>query len=125
MQIRASRTEDFHIDMILSVSLSCSHDTCTRYTFDTYCFVFLQNINIMHISEAPMQCYISQKEIAKDATVIHISETPHLNRNWYFSRKEIEHNTPSRSDGIDYKQEQHLRKLYCSFLQELGIELKV
>lgn len=72
-----------------------------------------------------MQCYISQKEIAKDATVIHISETPHLNRNWYFSRKEIEHNTPSRSDGIDYKQEQHLRKLYCSFLQELGIELKV
>ncbi|CAH1420088.1 unnamed protein product [Lactuca virosa] len=71
--------------------------------------------------EAPMQCYISQKEIVKE----HISEAPHLNRNWYFSRKEIEHHTPSRSDGIDYKHEQHLRKLYCSFLQELGIELKV
>lgn len=67
----------------------------------------------------PMQCHISQKEIAQD-------EATHLyTQKWYFTRKEIEFHTPSRSDGIDYKNEQHLRKQYCSFLQELGIELKV
>lgn len=66
----------------------------------------------------PVQRDISQKEIAAEA-----SQLP--TQKWYFSREEIEFHTPSRSDGIDYKQEEHLRKLYCSFLQELGIELKV
>ncbi|XP_057469798.1 cyclin-T1-3 [Actinidia eriantha] len=48
-----------------------------------------------------------------------------LTRKWYFSRKEIEDHSPSRNDGIEYEQEAELRKLYCSFLQELGMELNV
>ena len=44
---------------------------------------------------------------------------------WYMSRKEIEENSPSRRDGIDLKKETYLRKSYCTFLQDLGIRLKV
>ncbi|CAA0833796.1 Cyclin-T1-5 [Striga hermonthica] len=44
---------------------------------------------------------------------------------WYFSRKEIEENSPSRRDGIDLKKEAYLRKSYCTFLQDLGMRLKV
>ncbi|XWS19955.1 hypothetical protein CRYUN_Cryun31cG0060000 [Craigia yunnanensis] len=44
---------------------------------------------------------------------------------WYFSRKEIEENFPSRMDGIDLKKETYLRKSYCTFLQDLGMRLKV
>lgn len=45
--------------------------------------------------------------------------------NWYFSRKEIEENSPSKQDGIDLKKEAYLRKSYCTFLQDLGMRLKV
>jgi cyclin T len=44
---------------------------------------------------------------------------------WYMSRKEIEENAPSRKDGIDLKKETYLRKSYCTFLQDLGMRLKV
>ncbi|XP_019057357.1 PREDICTED: cyclin-T1-5 [Tarenaya hassleriana] len=44
---------------------------------------------------------------------------------WYFSRKEIEEHSPSRRDGIDLKREIYLRKSYCTFLQDLGMRLKV
>lgn len=44
---------------------------------------------------------------------------------WYFSRKEIEENSTSRRDGIDLKKEAYLRKSYCTFLQDLGMRLKV
>lgn len=44
---------------------------------------------------------------------------------WYFSRKEIEEDSPSRQDGIDLKKENYLRKSYCTFLQDLGMRLKV
>ncbi|KAJ6774818.1 hypothetical protein OIU79_018075 [Salix purpurea] len=44
---------------------------------------------------------------------------------WYFSRKEIEENSPSKQDGIDLKKEAYLRKSYCTFLQDLGMRLKV
>ena len=44
---------------------------------------------------------------------------------WYMSRKEIEENSPSRKDGIDLKKETYLRKSYCTFLQDLGMRLKV
>ncbi|KAK6916916.1 Cyclin, N-terminal [Dillenia turbinata] len=44
---------------------------------------------------------------------------------WYMSRKELEDNCPSRADGIDLKRETHLRKSYCTFLQDLGMRLKV
>ncbi|KAG6767140.1 hypothetical protein POTOM_028319 [Populus tomentosa] len=43
---------------------------------------------------------------------------------WYFSRKEIEDNSPSRQDGIDLKKEAYLRKSYCTFLQDFGMRLK-
>ncbi|CAN8246052.1 unnamed protein product [Cochlearia groenlandica] len=44
---------------------------------------------------------------------------------WYFGRKEIEENSPSRLDGIDLKKETYFRKSYCTFLQDLGMRLKV
>lgn len=44
---------------------------------------------------------------------------------WYMSRKEIEENSPSRGDFIDLKRETYLRKSYCTFLQDLGMRLKV
>ncbi|XP_076911346.1 cyclin-T1-3-like [Bidens hawaiensis] len=68
-----------------------------------------------------MQCDVSQREIAGDE----VEASQVVGHKWYFSRKEIESCSPSRYDGIDYKQEEHLRKIYCSFLQELGMELKV
>ncbi|KAL6207465.1 hypothetical protein ACLB2K_018423 [Fragaria x ananassa] len=45
-------------------------------------------------------------------------------RKWYFTKQEIE-DSPSRRDGISMKKESHLRSLYCSFLQEIGMKLKV
>lgn len=45
-------------------------------------------------------------------------------RRWYFTKQEIE-DSPSRRDGISTKKESHLRSLYCSFLQEIGMKLKV
>ncbi|KAL6643554.1 hypothetical protein ACP70R_018320 [Stipagrostis hirtigluma subsp. patula] len=52
-------------------------------------------------------------------------EAGQLGASWYFSRKEIEENSPSRKDGIDLKKESSLRRSYCNFLQELGMKLKV
>lgn len=52
-------------------------------------------------------------------------EKPEDGGRWYFSRKEIEENSPSRRDGIDLKKETYLRKSYCTFLQDLGMRLKV
>ncbi|KAI0507030.1 hypothetical protein KFK09_013148 [Dendrobium nobile] len=53
-------------------------------------------------------------------------EEPHdYSARWYFSRKEIEENSPSRRDGIDLKKEAYFRKSYCTYLQDLGMRLKV
>lgn len=52
-------------------------------------------------------------------------EPESLGSGWYFARKEIEENSPSRRDGIDLKKEAYLRKSYCTFLQDLGMRLKV
>ncbi|XP_045799745.1 cyclin-T1-5-like [Trifolium pratense] len=52
-------------------------------------------------------------------------EKPDDGSRWYFSRKEIEENSPSQADGIDLKKETYLRKSYCTFLQDLGMRLKV
>ncbi|CAM0874540.1 unnamed protein product [Alopecurus aequalis] len=53
------------------------------------------------------------------------AEDVNLGASWYFSRKEIEENSLSRRDGIDLKKESFLRKSYCTYLQELGVRLKV
>ncbi|PIA52680.1 hypothetical protein AQUCO_01000504v1 [Aquilegia coerulea] len=52
-------------------------------------------------------------------------DKPEEGGRWYLSRKEIEENSPSRRDGIDLKKETYLRKSYCTFLQDLGMRLKV
>ncbi|CAN1809135.1 CYCT1-5 [Linum perenne] len=52
-------------------------------------------------------------------------DRPEEGAGWYFTRKEIEENSPSRLDGIDLKKETYLRKSYCTFLQDLGMKLKV
>ncbi|KAI9122709.1 hypothetical protein K1719_006549 [Acacia pycnantha] len=44
---------------------------------------------------------------------------------WYLSRKLIEEYSPSRRDGIGLKKETYLRRSYCTFLQDLGMRLKV
>ncbi|GFQ05922.1 cyclin-t1-3 [Phtheirospermum japonicum] len=44
---------------------------------------------------------------------------------WYLSRRELEEDSPSRRDGIDLKKETYFRKSYCTFLQDLGMRLKV
>lgn len=54
-----------------------------------------------------------------------MEEPDNLGSGWYFSRKEIEENSPSRRDGIDLKKEAYHRKTYCTFLQDLGMRLKV
>eukprot|EP00249_Psilotum_nudum_P021338 c28074_g2_i3 orf=858-1712(-) len=43
----------------------------------------------------------------------------------YFSREEIDRCSPSRRDGIDVHEENHLRHSYCSFLQNLGMRLQL
>ncbi|PON67536.1 Cyclin [Trema orientale] len=55
----------------------------------------------------------------------HSQDKPEDGGRWYFSRKEIEENSPSRHDGVDLKKETYLRKSYCTFLQDLGMRLKV
>lgn len=52
-------------------------------------------------------------------------EKPEDGSRWYLSRKEIEELSPSKQDGIDLKKETYLRKSYCTFLQDLGMRLKV
>lgn len=52
-------------------------------------------------------------------------DIPEDGSRWYFSKKEIEENSPSKLDGVDLKKEAYLRKSYCSFLQDLGMRLKV
>ncbi|XP_019174540.1 PREDICTED: cyclin-T1-3-like isoform X4 [Ipomoea nil] len=68
--------------------------------------------------------YPSHHKAQSIALSKYLQEDPQSLRRWYFSREEIENHSPSRKDGIDYEKESGLRKLYCSFLQELGIELK-
>ena len=60
----------------------------------------------------------------------HVNENGRVHRpedggRWYFSREEIEEDSPSRCDGIDLKKETYLRKSYCTFLQDLGMRLLV
>ncbi|KAL0351824.1 UNVERIFIED_CONTAM: Cyclin-T1-4 [Sesamum calycinum] len=52
-------------------------------------------------------------------------ESLSLKPKWYFTKQEIEERSPSRKAGIHLEHESHLRQLYCSYLQELGMELKV
>ncbi|CAM6101077.1 unnamed protein product [Calypogeia fissa] len=54
-----------------------------------------------------------------------LEEPDHSSSNWYFLREEIEKRSPSRLDGIDLKKETYFRKSYCTFLQDLGMCLKV
>lgn len=63
---------------------------------------------------------------SRHAASMCLSEQPDSSpRKWYFSREEIEDYSPSRKDGIGFEREEQLRKLYCSFIQELGMKLKV
>ena len=52
-------------------------------------------------------------------------EPEHSCCEWYFAREYIESSSPSRQDGIDAAKEAYLRKSYCTFLQDLGMRLKV
>ncbi|KAJ6938493.1 cyclin-T1-3-like [Populus alba x Populus x berolinensis] len=64
--------------------------------------------------------------MARIATSMHLPKEPQYHtRKWYFSRQEIEDFSPSRRDGIEAEKESQLRKLYCSFIKELGVKLKV
>ncbi|CAI9777850.1 unnamed protein product [Fraxinus pennsylvanica] len=66
----------------------------------------------------------SCQQISRDAAGMYLQGEPHsFKPNWYFTREELDL-SPSRKDGISSEEESHLRQLYCSYLQELGMELK-
>ncbi|KAL8052604.1 hypothetical protein ABFS82_05G015700 [Erythranthe guttata] len=44
---------------------------------------------------------------------------------WYFSKKEIEENSPSRQDGVSLENETFLRWSHSNYLQDLGKLLTV
>ncbi|KAF8649679.1 hypothetical protein HU200_064220 [Digitaria exilis] len=44
---------------------------------------------------------------------------------WYFTREELEKFSPSRKDGITESKESEIRHLYCSFIRDVGIRLKL
>ncbi|KAG6512052.1 hypothetical protein ZIOFF_030145 [Zingiber officinale] len=71
----------------------------------------------------------SHHEMADDSTYKFSQDRPEEVKlpgaSWYLGRKDIEENFPSRRDGIDLKKETYLRKSYCTFLQDLGMRLKV
>ncbi|KAJ7957787.1 Cyclin family protein [Quillaja saponaria] len=76
------------------------------------------------IVEAPQNT--SQSGIARNEAIMCAPKGPLCcSHTWYFSREEIEDHSPSRKDGIDHNAESELRKLYCSFIRELGMQLKV
>lgn len=56
---------------------------------------------------------------------VSLEEPEHSSSQWYFPRDHIESTSPSRLDGIDSAKESYLRKSYCTFLQDLGMHLKV
>ncbi|MCL7040566.1 hypothetical protein MKW94_013637 [Papaver nudicaule] len=74
------------------------------------------------LQQYPSQCGVARNgcEVSKN-----LEEFQGGNRGWYFSKKEIGDHSPSRKDGIDFEKESELRKLYCSFLQDLGMKLNV
>ncbi|KAI3464915.1 hypothetical protein Pfo_021578 [Paulownia fortunei] len=76
---------------------------------------------VRHLPGNPSHHYVLE-----DATCMYSQEEPpSFKPKWYFTKEEIEEHSPSRKDGIDREYESHLRQLYCSYLQELGMELKV
>jgi len=44
---------------------------------------------------------------------------------WYYSRKDLENNSPSKKDGIDWRRENELRASYCKFIQNMGMKFRV
>ncbi|EES07541.2 hypothetical protein SORBI_3004G302600 [Sorghum bicolor] len=46
-------------------------------------------------------------------------------QSWYFTREELEKFSPSRKDGITENKESEIRHLYCSFIRDVGIRLKL
>jgi cyclin T len=44
---------------------------------------------------------------------------------WYFTREELEKLSPSRKDGITQSKESEIRHLYCSFIRDVGMRLKL
>lgn len=110
----------------------------------TYCYWFLSEFNDFQCRMYQVFCSIDdrlknlfyyvgigsemplQQGIPRASTGMCTLEEPQLcPAKWYFSKEEIEDHSPSRKEGIDLKYETHLRKLYCSFLQDLGMKLKV
>ena len=45
--------------------------------------------------------------------------------NWYFTKEEIDKNSPSVASGLRVDEETYRRLSYCSFLQELGMHLQL
>eukprot|EP00897_Mesotaenium_endlicherianum_P005676 jgi/Mesen1/5136/ME000255S04112 len=60
-----------------------------------------------------------------DSTSGHCDEKDHSTFNWYYTRQEIERDSPSRADGIKLKTETWLRRSYCTYLQDLGMRLRM
>lgn len=75
------------------------------------------------VPENPSEQWIAE---ASTSMCIPEPEEPQCSmRKWYFTRQEVEDHSPSRRDGISLKKESQLRDSYCSFLQAIGMKLKV
>ncbi|XP_061990809.1 cyclin-T1-4-like [Rosa rugosa] len=48
-----------------------------------------------------------------------------MSRSRYFTRRELELNSPTRRDGITVGKESKLRSLYCSHIQQIGQKLRL
>ncbi|PKA58071.1 Cyclin-T1-3 [Apostasia shenzhenica] len=85
--------------------------------------IFILNDVVYSLQE--IQVYSSHHGMVKNVQHNNSRGEPYdYGSGWYFTRKEIEENSPSRRDGIDVKKETYFRKSYCTFLQDLGMRLK-
>lgn len=53
------------------------------------------------------------------------SDSHEYKSTWYYSRKDLENNSPSKKDGIDWRRENELRASYCRFIQNMGMKFRV
>ena len=112
---------DFRGKMLIIFLISGVH---LSYLPPSKQILFLLSSGFMAVFTAGESSHASS-DSRRHVSMYEVSERDHSASEWYFTRKEIEENSPSRRDGIDLKKESYLRKSYCTFLQDLGMRLKV
>ncbi|KAJ0962570.1 hypothetical protein J5N97_027692 [Dioscorea zingiberensis] len=119
---RKMKEDDGFIRHLLH-SLSCSESAiptvCQIHVAVTFIFCGQKQPISFVTEEVPIVTGKNLSSVWKS----YLGCTPKMAGGWCFSRAEIEHNSPSRRDGIDLKKESELRQSYCSLIQDLGMRL--